>query len=421
MVPRVVLVLLALGSVRPAGAAVSPPEELFFGLAGLEQRLVFTTPLSRRSGGLQLELLEVDRLQGVSGPRHRLVFRCTAASDIPLDFSFLGQVYATDAAGRALPATGATLVRDGAAWLTITVDGAETDSLQAVAASVGSPPPELTRVLPLALDQLGVATALADVQRTVRVALVRRESAALELEPDGPPYYQSLGSTLHPAGEVPEIADGEWLTLRLHSLRPSTNGGWRLANLRLTDGQTVFDDWSYIKREWRPDWGGWLGVKGRDHGADAAGRRVVGVELERVANGSPAARGGLLAGDLLTTIDGQPIADAYSLGDTVRRRAPGSTVSFEVRRLGRRLNVACKLGDQPLWPSLDELEFQQAWDALAARQETTDAVLDQWDWQTRETVPASFEPTRLELIFARPGAVDGTTFLFRSIPLTAKR
>jgi membrane-associated protease RseP (regulator of RpoE activity) len=191
---------------------------------------------------------------------------------------------------------------------------------------------------------------------------------------------------------------------------------WRLANLRLTGADNaVVDDWRWVRRAWRPDWGGRLGVKGRD------GER--GVLLDGVEPGSPADKAGLRAGDLITAVGEQGVSDAWTLGERVRRAAPDSTLQFSIERQGQTRPVAVRLGRAPLWPDRDDLEFHAAWDRLTTARGAAGGgdVLAAWDWQTRLPLPAGFTPKRLELVFARTEPARGTTLLLRGVPLCAAR
>ncbi|GAA2521027.1 hypothetical protein GCM10010201_18450 [Pilimelia columellifera subsp. columellifera] len=73
-------------------------------------------------------------------------------------------------------------------------------------------------------------------------------------------------------------------------------------------------------------------VFGASVGADESG----GVRLSAVPSGGPAAVAGLRAGDVVSALDGQVLAEAVDLIALVRRRAPGSVVSVAYQRGGDR-------------------------------------------------------------------------------------
>ena len=52
---------------------------------------------------------------------------------------------------------------------------------------------------------------------------------------------------------------------------------------------------------------------------------------------------GLLEGDLITAVDGAPIADATQLIVTIRSQAPGDTVTLTVERGGSTTDVPVTL------------------------------------------------------------------------------
>jgi putative serine protease PepD len=81
---------------------------------------------------------------------------------------------------------------------------------------------------------------------------------------------------------------------------------------------------------------------------------IIGVELDMafagpgakiggVNSGSPAELAGLQQGDLVTAVDGSPVADATQLIVTIRSSAPGDTVSLTVERGGVTTEVPVTL------------------------------------------------------------------------------
>jgi len=399
-------------------AAPRVPEALLFGQPTPEQRLLLTPSLATTSGEYRCELVEVDRHRGESGSWLRLFVRCTGATGaaLPAELAVVDTPLATDSFGRELSIRTETVFRQGAeAWLVFVVHG-EAKSLAVLSAAVGPAPPVSQRHERLPLEPLATPHALPAVDAAVEPTLLRRERALLDVTPDGPPYYFGLDSSLGSTDPPPAKPASPFVTLRLHVLAPPAGEeAWRLVNLRLTGaGGEVFDDWRHVRRLWRPDWGGWLGVTG----SDGAG----GVTVDAVEPGGPAAQAGLRRGDRLTALDGQPVTDAYSLGDAVRRRAARSSVRLTLARDGRETNATVRLGSQSLWPDRGDAEFAGAWTRLAPlRAGARGDVLTAWDWQSRLPAAAGFEPRGLELVFARSEPAAGTTFVFRRVPLSAAR
>jgi serine protease Do len=90
---------------------------------------------------------------------------------------------------------------------------------------------------------------------------------------------------------------------------------------------------------------GWLGVSVADAEEQGRGRRgalVMGVE-----RGSPAARAGLRQGDLVTALNGAPVATSRALVRGVAVLRPGETIRLTLTRGGRSQEVAVQIGRRP--------------------------------------------------------------------------
>jgi serine protease Do len=94
---------------------------------------------------------------------------------------------------------------------------------------------------------------------------------------------------------------------------------------------------------------GWLGIsiqaateEGPQGVKPAPGARVV----ETQPN-SPAATAGLAAGDVITSLNGEPVKDDRELIKKVSGLAPGTSVSLAVRRRGEEMTIAVTLGELP--------------------------------------------------------------------------
>ena len=72
-----------------------------------------------------------------------------------------------------------------------------------------------------------------------------------------------------------------------------------------------------------------------------------GAQIGAVRSGSPAATAGLQTGDVITAIDGNPIADANALTAVVSEHQPGDTLQITVQRNGSTVKVTAKLGTRP--------------------------------------------------------------------------
>ena len=102
----------------------------------------------------------------------------------------------------------------------------------------------------------------------------------------------------------------------------------------------------------------WLGVRASAVTADVArslGRaKPEGVLIADIYPGSPAARGGLQVGDLLLTLDGQPVNDQASLNYLTSTHRPGDVVSAQFVRGGVMRSLRLTLATPAASPSRDE-------------------------------------------------------------------
>jgi S1-C subfamily serine protease len=75
-----------------------------------------------------------------------------------------------------------------------------------------------------------------------------------------------------------------------------------------------------------------------------------GLLVSEVDEDSPAARGGLRAGDVIVRFNGNPVTDSRSLRDQVRKAEAGSEATLTVSREGRSVDLKVKLGGSPTPP-----------------------------------------------------------------------
>jgi S1-C subfamily serine protease len=94
---------------------------------------------------------------------------------------------------------------------------------------------------------------------------------------------------------------------------------------------------------------GWLGVAA----ADAVERAGGGAQISGLTSGGPAEAAGLLAGDVVSALGDDRVADVADLIAAVARRRPGDPVTLTVWRGTERTRVSVKLGERaPLDVSL---------------------------------------------------------------------
>ena len=96
---------------------------------------------------------------------------------------------------------------------------------------------------------------------------------------------------------------------------------------------------------------GYLGIGPQDVTADIAQsiglREVRGVIVRSVQPGSAAERAGLRRGDVITTLNGQPVTDSNSFRNRIAGTQPGGEVTLTVTREGREQQVRATLAELP--------------------------------------------------------------------------
>jgi serine protease Do len=96
---------------------------------------------------------------------------------------------------------------------------------------------------------------------------------------------------------------------------------------------------------------GWLGVQIQPVTADIAeGLGLKGSEGALVAEpqpDSPAAKAGILSGDVITAVDSHAVKDARDLAKQIGSMAPGATVKFTIWRNGEEKIFSLMLGEMP--------------------------------------------------------------------------
>jgi putative serine protease PepD len=85
----------------------------------------------------------------------------------------------------------------------------------------------------------------------------------------------------------------------------------------------------------------YLGIKVGDTSSGA------GAQVTSVLSGTPADKGGLKAGDVITAVDGNAISSANELTTGLGSRKPGDKVTLSVTRSGKSVQVTVTLGTRP--------------------------------------------------------------------------
>ncbi len=96
---------------------------------------------------------------------------------------------------------------------------------------------------------------------------------------------------------------------------------------------------------------GYLGVSIQDVNADIAKqfglKRAEGALVSDVVSGSPADKGGLKSGDVITAFDGRPVDNTATLRNRVAETVVGSSVKVEAMRDGKSQTFEVKIVEQP--------------------------------------------------------------------------
>jgi serine protease Do len=93
---------------------------------------------------------------------------------------------------------------------------------------------------------------------------------------------------------------------------------------------------------------GWIGVQVQPVTADIAEslglKQAQGAIVDAPQSGSPAAKAGIKAGDVITAMNGAPIKDSRDLARRIGATAPNTSVKFDVVRDGQSQSVSVTLG-----------------------------------------------------------------------------
>jgi serine protease Do len=96
---------------------------------------------------------------------------------------------------------------------------------------------------------------------------------------------------------------------------------------------------------------GWIGVQVQPVTAgiaDSLGmKKAEGAIVDEPQAGSPAAKAGIEAGDVITALNGTPVKDSRDLARKIGMTAPGSSIKLDVLHKGETKTVALTLGQMP--------------------------------------------------------------------------
>jgi serine protease Do len=96
---------------------------------------------------------------------------------------------------------------------------------------------------------------------------------------------------------------------------------------------------------------GWIGVQIQPVTADIAEslgmKQAQGAIVAEPQAGSPAAKAGVEAGDVITALNGTPVKDSREVARKIGAMAPGSTVKLDILRNGGSKAITVTLGEMP--------------------------------------------------------------------------
>jgi len=96
---------------------------------------------------------------------------------------------------------------------------------------------------------------------------------------------------------------------------------------------------------------GWMGVQIQPvtkNIADGLGLKdETGALVAEPLTDGPAAKAGILAGDVITALNGQPVKDARDLAKQIGDMAPGATAKFTIWRKNEEKTISFTLGEMP--------------------------------------------------------------------------
>jgi serine protease Do len=96
---------------------------------------------------------------------------------------------------------------------------------------------------------------------------------------------------------------------------------------------------------------GWMGVRIQTVTGDIANglgiKKAEGAIVDEPQAGSPAVKAGIMAGDVITSVNGKEMKDSRELARTISAMAPGSEVKLGLLRKGEDKTVSLRLGELP--------------------------------------------------------------------------
>jgi serine protease Do len=163
--------------------------------------------------------------------------------------------------------------------------------------------------------------------------------AAINPGNSGGPLVDASGRVIGITTALADSAQGIGFAIPIDIAKPIMQqalAGEKLSRPFIGIGYIAIDRGLAAKSNLPLDNGAW--IQAEDQGCNPT---------EAVVAGGPADKAGIKAGDIVTSIEGQPIDPTHPLEDILFRYAPGRTISVELYRDGKYMTVRVTLGTRP--------------------------------------------------------------------------
>lgn len=219
-------------------------------------------------------------------------------------------------------------------------------------------------VIGLALALVAPVAAVDDEEKKVRRIEVKKIKAAMDCEGDDCPEAVSRVLFVGDDGDVRVLHDGDHEWVSEDNVRVLKAGDHDVVVIEEHEGDGEVGE--SVRRSvhrvmqrlgergsrlhLRHGGGAFLGVQLSDLTPELRSHFGVpedaGVMVGKLVDGSPAFRAGLEVGDIVTAVDGEPVASASALAGAIRDHEDGDTVVLEVWRDGRMQKISAALEER---------------------------------------------------------------------------
>lgn len=219
-------------------------------------------------------------------------------------------------------------------------------------------------VVGLALALVAPVAAMDDEEKKVRRIEVKKIKAAMDCEGDDCPEAVSRVLFVGDDGDVRVLHDGDHEWVSEDNVRVLKAGGHHVVMIEDHEGDGEAGEsvrrhmHRVMKRlgehgsrlHLRHGGGAFLGVELSDLTPELRTHFGVpedaGVMVGKLVDGSPAFRAGLEVGDIVTAVDGEPVASPSALARAIRGHEDGETVVLEVWRDGQMQKISATLEER---------------------------------------------------------------------------